>query len=126
MSDVAVNEDDFAVRLLRRFLALCESPRMQAIVVRRVGRSAGSAGAGRVLYKMISRLVVNPVARATGVHASAMRTELIASQLVGIALLRYVVKAEPMASASVDEVVELAAPAVRAALSGAAAGARPR
>ena len=110
--------DDFAEKLLRRFLALCESPRMQAIVVRRVGRSGGSAGAGRVLYKMISRLVVNPVARATGIQTSAMRTELIASQLVGIALLRYVVKAEPMASASVDEVVELAAPAVRGALKG--------
>ena len=125
MTEVAT-DTDFAVRLVRRFLLVCESPRTQATVVRLAGRSVGNARAGRLLYRMISRLVVNPVARATGVQASALRTELIASQLLGIAMLRYVVKAEPMASATVDEVVELAAPAVRAALSGAAAVPGPR
>ena len=45
-----------------------------------------------------------------------MKTELLAAQLIGIAVLRYVVKVEPMASASVDEVVDLAAPSIRATL----------
>ena len=117
MTDLEVT-DDVAVRLVRRFLLVCESPRTQATVVRLTQRSAGNARAGRLLYRVVSRLVVNPVARATGVEASALRTELVVAQLVGLAMLRYVVKAEPLASATVDEVVELAAPGVRAVLRG--------
>ncbi|MGH3361825.1 MAG: hypothetical protein ACRDOM_05130 [Nocardioides sp.] len=109
---------DFAVRLLRRFLALCESPRTRAAMLRMVKGSVGSARAGRVLYRVVSRAVVNPVARATGVQASALRLELVASQLIGLAMLRYVLHVEPMASASVDDVVALAAPSIRAALRG--------
>lgn len=115
MTEVVVVED-VAVRLVRRFLLLCESPRTRAVVVRLTQRSAGNARAGRVLYRMVSRTVVNPVARATGVQSSALRTELVVAQLVGIAMLRYVVKVEPLASATVDEVVDLASPAIRAAL----------
>jgi hypothetical protein len=45
-----------------------------------------------------------------------MKTELVAAQLIGVAVLRYVVEVEPIASASVDDVVELAAPSIRATL----------
>jgi hypothetical protein len=110
--------DDLAVRMVRRFLLLCESPRTHGRMVRLVRGSVGSARAGRVLYRAINRSVVNPVARASGVHASAMKLELVASQLVGIAMLRYVIEVEPMASASVEDVVALAAPAIRATLQG--------
>lgn len=109
---------DFAVRLLERFLRLCESPRTRAAMLRMVRGSVGNARAGRILYRVINRSVVNPVARATGVHASALRLELVSSQLIGLAMLRYVIKVEPMASASVEEVIDLAAPSVRAALRG--------
>lgn len=110
--------DDLAVRLLRRFLLLCESPRTHGRMVRLVRGSVGSARAGRVLYRAINRSVLNPMARASGVQASAMKTELVASQLIGIAMLRYVLEVEPMASASIEEVVTLAAPAIRATLQG--------
>ena len=109
---------DFAVRLLRRFLSLCESPRTRAAMVRMVKGSVGSARAGRLLYTVVNRTAVNPVARVTGVQASAMRLELVASQLIGLAMARYVIQVEPIASASVDEVVALTAPSIRAALRG--------
>jgi hypothetical protein len=54
--------------------------------------------------------------RSRRVQASASKSELVASQLVGIGVVRYVVKVEPMASATVDEVIELAAPSIRATL----------
>lgn len=107
---------DFATRILRRFLKLCESPRTRSTMFRLVRGSTGSARTGRVLYRLINQTVVNPVARATGVQASAMKLELVASQLIGLAMLRYVIKVEPMASASVDEVIALAAPSIRATL----------
>ena len=42
-----------------------------------------------------------------------LRLELMASHLVGTALLRYVIKAEPLASASEDELVALVAPTLQ-------------
>ena len=67
---------DFSDRLLRSFLALCENPRTRQGMLRMVRSSVGSARAGRAFYKVLNRTVVNPAARATGVHASALRLEL--------------------------------------------------
>jgi hypothetical protein len=109
---------DLAERLLRRFLGLCESPRTRATMLRMVKASVGSAGAGRAFYAMLNRTVLSPVARATGMQGSAMRYELVASQLIGLAMMRYVLEVEPIASASTDDVVAQMAPAVRAILKG--------
>jgi hypothetical protein len=54
---------------------------------------------------VLNRTVVNPAARATGVQASALRYELVCGQLVGLAMMRYVLQVEPVASAPVDEIV---------------------
>ena len=108
--------EDLAISLVRRFLLLCENPRTRKTMLRMVRGSTGNARAGRRFYRVVSRVVLSPVMRTPGVQVSAMKSELIASQLIGIGVLRYVVKVEPMASASVDEVIELAAPSIRATL----------
>jgi hypothetical protein len=109
-------ETDFSVRLVRSFLALCENPRTRAGMLRMVRASVGSARAGQAFYRVLNRSVVNPAARATGIHASAMRVELICGQLVGLAMMRYVLQVEPVASAPADLVVRRFAPAIRAVL----------
>jgi hypothetical protein len=108
--------EDLAITLVRRFLLLCESPRTRRTMLRMVRGSTGNARASRRFYRVVNRVVVSPALRRRGVQVSAMKTELVAAQLIGIAVLRYVVKVEPMASASVDEVVDLAAPSIRATL----------
>lgn len=45
-----------------------------------------------------------------------LRAELIAAQIIGMALLRYVVQLAPLASASIDEVVATYGPAIQAAV----------
>jgi hypothetical protein len=116
--DTPTASRDFATLLLTTFLRLCEGPRTRAAMLRMVRSSVGGGRGGERLYRVHNRAVVSPVARATGVHASATRLELVASQLVGLAMLRYVLEVEPIASASVDDVVALASPPVRAALRG--------
>lgn len=108
--------DDFAEVLLRRFLLLCENPRTRERMLKMVRGASGSARAGRRLYRLINRVVLHPVMGRTPVSASSIRWELAASQLVGIATLRYVVRLEPMASLPVDEVVAIAAPALATVL----------
>jgi hypothetical protein len=109
---------DFTERLLRRFLLVCESPRTQQRALALVRGSVSDARAGRAFYALVNRLVVNPVARTMGVQSSAVRMELMGSQLIGLAMIRYVLKVEPVASLEVDELVKLMAPPLRAALTG--------
>lgn len=108
--------DDLAEVLVRRFLTLCENPRTRERMLAMVRGSTGSARAGQRLYAAINRLVLHPRVQRTGVPASTIRWELVTSQLVGIATLRYVVELEPMASLPVEDVVRLAASAVAAVL----------
>src|SRR3954451_14225594 len=107
---------DFTERLLRRFLLVCESPRTQRRALALVRGSVSNARAGRRFYALVNRIVLNPVARAMGVEPSAIRLELVGSQLIGLAMIRYVLKVEPIASLSVDELVVLMAPPLRQAL----------
>ena len=109
---------DFSDRLLRTFLGLCESPRTRHTMLRLVRSSVGSARAGRAFYRVLNRTVVNPAARATGMHASALRYELVCGQLVGLAMMRYVLQVEPVASTPAEEIVRQFAPAIRATLKG--------
>ena len=107
---------DFTERLLRRFLLVCESPRTRRRALALVRGSVSNARAGRRFYALVNRVVLNPVARAMGVETSAIRLELVGSQLIGLAMIRYVLKVEPIASLSVDELVPLMAPPLRSAL----------
>lgn len=109
---------DFTERVLRRFLLLCESPRTQRRALALVKGSVSNARAGKAFYALVNRVVLNPVARSMGVETSAIRLELVGSQLIGLAMIRYVLKVEPIASLEVDDLVPLLAPPLRAALSG--------
>ena len=107
---------DLVERILRRFLLLCENPRTRRRVLALVRASVSDAAAGRRFYAMVNRAVLSPLARLLKVEASAVRLELVGSQLVGMAMLRYVLEVEPIASLEIDELVRLMAPAVRQSL----------
>jgi hypothetical protein len=104
--------------LLRTFLGLCENPRTRQRMLKLVRSSVGSGGADRALYRMLNRTVVTPTAKATGINASALRYELVCGQLVGLAMMRYVLRVEPVTSTSTEEIIQVFAPAIRATLKG--------
>lgn len=116
VAELGDGEADFSVRLLRNFLSLCESPRTRQHMLRMVRGSVGSARAGQAFYRVLNRSVVNPAAKATGMHASALRIELVCGQLVGLAMMRYVLQVEPVASTPAEDIVRQFAPAIRATL----------
>ncbi|GAC1384881.1 MAG: hypothetical protein NVSMB48_20950 [Marmoricola sp.] len=118
VDDVAVGRGDTAERLVRRFMALCENPRTSERMLNLVKGSISHEGSGRRFYAVFNSLVLSPVMRWGGLKTNALRGELVASQLVGLAMMRYVIKVEPMCSADREAVVEMMAPAVRAALRG--------
>ena len=65
----------------------------------------------RVLRKVVSTLGYDPDVRAA-------RASLVASQLIGLVMTRYVLKLEPLASASHDSIVAAIGPNVQRYLTG--------
>lgn len=112
--------EDFAIRLLRRFLVLCEHPRTRQRMLGMVRQSTRHGPGAPKVYAWLNKVVLNPRFMPPGERRamSAMKAELVAAQLLGLAMVRYVHCLEPLASASVDDVVRLAAPSIRAALQG--------
>ncbi len=66
----------------------------------------------------MSREVVGRVARAIDADRPELRATLCGSQIVGLVMLRYVVKVEPVASAGHDELVAWIAPTLQRYLTG--------
>lgn len=105
-------------RIARRFFDLCENPRTRQRMMKLLGRSANSAVGGRLLVAFLSRLVFGPVLRSRRVDRAAAKFELLAAQLGGIAVLRYVTRMEPVASMPLDDLVGMVAPSLQATLDG--------
>ncbi len=80
--------------------------------------SADSAVGGRLLVAVLSRMVFTPMLRSRRLDTAAAKLELLAAQLGGIAVLRYVTRMEPVASMPVEELVRLVAPGLQATLDG--------
>lgn len=90
--------DGLGVRLARYFLDTWESPagRPLLAVIRSVVTSERAAA---LMRDFITRRILAVIARALELDQPQLRASLAASQLIGLALLRYVVKVEPLASA---------------------------
>lgn len=110
------SDEDFAERIIRRFLHVCENPKTRDAMLRFVRGSLGGGWSSRFFYRNLNRMVLRPLAGPAGFHASTLRLQLVTAQLAGLAMMRYVVKLEPLASMSVDELVVVFAPSIRGAL----------
>jgi len=109
-------DEDLADRIVRRFVAACEHPVTRGLMVRLAKGSIGDArGAGRRSTAM-TRFAFARMAAGSRAELSMLRTELVMIQLAGMAITRYGLELEPMASLSVEEVIALVTPSVRAAL----------
>lgn len=64
------------------------------------------------------RLILGPVSEALGLDEPERRMALVGSQLVGIVVLRYVARIEPLASAPAETLVATYAPVVQGYLTG--------
>jgi AcrR family transcriptional regulator len=111
-------------RLVRLTLALVSDDAVRRDLVR-VLRSDAAAGAAtdgsavdqlRAMTEFMSASVLDRVVAALGVPDARLRGSVISSYLMGIVMSRYVVKMEPLASASDDEIVAMVGPAVQALL----------
>jgi AcrR family transcriptional regulator len=104
--------DGLGERLVRFFLETWDSPagRPLLALVRSV---VASEDAAALLREFVGREVLGRLARALEVDQPQLRASLAASTLIGMAMLRYVIKLEPLASAKPEVVAGWLGPAVQ-------------
>ena len=111
---VAPGVDGLGERLVRVTLDTFKDPdaREDLMALAKAGVSSGKAVAG--MRAMIEEGIVDRLAGVIGVPDARLRANLITSYLLGIAATRYIVRVEPLASMSDDEVVKLVSPTIQA------------
>jgi len=107
--------DDLPERLLRTFVSLWDNPVTgpAALAVVRSGlqhdfsaRMLREFLTTRILRRVLGRLPIDPA-------EAPLRGALVASQMIGLVMIRYVLKLEPLASADPETVVTMVAPNIR-------------
>ena len=104
-------------RVLRVFVGVWDDPRNTPVLVA-FARSVLDPSAEHLLSEGFLPVVLHPVGRALGLDRPDLRMSLVASQLIGIILGRYVLALEPLASLSADTVVTTYAPTIQRYLTG--------
>jgi len=91
--------DGLGGRLVRFFLETWESPAGSPLLAL-IRSVVANESAATLMREFVSREILARVAEALELDQPQLRASLAASQLIGLAMLRYVVKVEPLASAS--------------------------
>jgi AcrR family transcriptional regulator len=103
-------------RLVRFTLDTLDDPEVREDLMSMARTGASAAALTKSLQDYLEITVIDRVVSAVGVPDARMRVALISSYLIGIAAGRYVVRIEPLASASEEHVVRLVAPTIQALL----------
>lgn len=104
--------DGAAERLLTAFLSVWDDPELQAgllVVARQMMEPEGH----RMLREGFLPAVIVPTAAVLGLDDPERRMSLVASQVMGLILTRYVLEIEPLASMPAAEVVAALAPTIQ-------------
>jgi AcrR family transcriptional regulator len=110
-SVVAGGPDGLAERLLRTFLEAWDLHREVFSTLVRTTLSSDDAQAP--MLQLARNVLVTSLREVLVGDDTELRATLIASQLIGMATARYVIKLEPLAGASVEDVARLYAPALQ-------------
>jgi AcrR family transcriptional regulator len=109
---IAQGPEGAAERLLRTFLGVWDDPDNMLPLIG-LFRSLLEPNGGRLLRDGFVPVVLIPAGKGLGVQDPELRMPLVASQVLGLILTRYVVALEPIASMSPDQVVEIYAPVLQ-------------
>jgi hypothetical protein len=109
------------------FLSIWDHAADQSPLLALVRSAVGDEHAAAMLREFITEEVLGQIAHRLGSPDARLRATLVGSQLIGLAMARYIVKVEPLASAPAAQVAEAIGPTLQRYLTGdlAAAPARP-
>jgi AcrR family transcriptional regulator len=100
-------------RIATRFVAIWDDADNQARLVAVLRASLSSEAAAGLLRDGLIRMILTPIREAIDAPDAMLRAQLVASQLLGLAMTRYVMRLEPLASASAADVVARIGPTLQ-------------
>lgn len=119
---MTATEADIGTRLVRKYLQMWEGPDTAQSMIAMLQSATSNADANEALRSFIQTYVLTAVSGVIGGGEQApLRAMLAATNLLGTALLRYVMKVPPLADLPAEDVVTLIGPTVNRYLTASAA-----
>jgi len=112
------NIDDVGTAMVRSFLDAWEPEESRGPLVARVRSAMTNDTAMALVREYLGRRVFGPVTEALGTPDAELRATLMGSQFIGLVMVRYIARIEPLASASVDQLVAALGPTMQRYLTG--------
>ena len=109
---VAQGPDGAGERMTRVFLSVWDDPDLRLPLIG-LARSVLDPSGQRLLRDGFVPAVLHPVGVALGIDRPEVRMPLVASQVIGLILTRYVLEVEPIASMSADDLVAIYGPTIQ-------------
>ncbi len=114
---VAGPVEEAAERFLGVFLSVWDDPEIQPSLLS-FARGMLDPSATRLVSNGLLPVVIEPIGVALGISDPHLRMPLVASQVIGLILMRYVLAVEPLASMPGDRVIATFAPTIQRYLTG--------
>ncbi|MEU5042794.1 TetR/AcrR family transcriptional regulator [Streptomyces griseorubiginosus] len=111
--------DGVGERLTRFIFGIWENPTTRTPLLAIVRSAVNNETAAAVFRRLVASQLLRRIASQVDAPDAELRAELAAAQLIGTAMLRYVIKVEPLASADPEQIIARVAPVVQGHLTGA-------
>jgi AcrR family transcriptional regulator len=108
----ALPAHEFVQALIQGYLGVVDSDKSRNAILALVRSAVSNEKAAGMLREFLTAKLLPGISRFTGEPDAQLRASLVAAHLIGIAVCRHVLKIEPLAKASADEIVTLATPAI--------------
>jgi AcrR family transcriptional regulator len=105
-----------AERMLRTMLSVWDDPELGAPLRALAGAATNDPDLARVVREAVGREITNRVAKRLGGSAASQRAAALTTQMAGLVFARYLLRLEPIASMSIDDVVRRLAPSLQLAI----------
>jgi AcrR family transcriptional regulator len=114
----AAGVDGAGERLLRAFLTVWENQDARLPLLALVRTSLGESGQVNLLREGLMRMIFGPLGELLPAAEADRRAQLVATQLMGLVVGRYLMRLEPLASMPAEELVGWVAPNIQRYLEG--------
>jgi AcrR family transcriptional regulator len=115
---VSEDRETLGERLLTLFLSVWDRADNRSPVLALIRSAVSEERAAAMLREFITEEILGRIARELGTPDAPLRTSLVASQLVGLIMSRYVIRLEPLASTPPEVLVAAVGPTLQRYLTG--------
>jgi AcrR family transcriptional regulator len=115
---LAGKRSEVGQRLARLFVETWDEEAKRRPIVALLRAALTQEATAPLFRDFLTKRWIGPLADGLGLDHPELRTSLASAQLVGLGIIRYVMRFEPMASMDSDAVVALLAPALQRSLTG--------